>query len=87
MTREGFFGINADEIHNIDKWAKGGVKVIGPNTSNGNLSVWHFDNAEAAEHFCKCNIPETGGCYLVVSMIAAYRREPLPVQKIAFGEE
>ena len=32
----------------------GGIKVIGPNTSTGEISVWHFgEDDKSAEHFAE----------------------------------
>jgi len=61
----------------LDGWkSDAGIKVIGRNTSNGRLNVWHYDNEETAHKFAENLARWTGDSVVVVHMIARYRSEP-----------
>lgn len=64
--------MNSVEIHNkilsgdIATRIKEGLKVIGPNTSNGDITSWHFDSEQMAMEFARHNATTTGNCYEVI---------------------
>jgi hypothetical protein len=60
----------AEEIK-VDK--DSGIKVIGPNTSNRQISVWHFgDDEKMAQHFAEGLARDTQETVLVVRMIGKW---------------
>ena len=63
-----------------------GIKVIGPNTSNGEISVWHFgEDEKSAQHFAEGLSRDTQQTILVVRLIGKWQPE-LPVHYIS-GEK
>lgn len=49
-------------------------KVVGTNTSDGLLSMWHWSTREAADAFAKQMCQDTGGQYYVLQLIGTWQR-------------
>jgi hypothetical protein len=58
-------------------------KVIGPNTGNGDTSVWHFPNRTLADVFAKQLASDTGGDVIVTKVVGTWRR----VNPVVFVED
>ena len=50
-------------------------KVIGHNTSDGQLSVWHFPDRETADHFAKILAGDTNKPVEVAVVIGTWERQ------------
>ncbi len=71
---------DASQIH------KDGVRVIGPNTSNGDITAWWFPNEELANHFAKILASDTKQTVLVVSLLGLWKPTEPPVEHVTFAE-
>lgn len=63
------------------------IKVIGPNTANGQLSMWHYRSVEAASQFAEFLATETHAKVMVCEMIGVWQIKNAPVEFIAAGEK
>lgn len=61
---------------------KKGIKVIGPNTSSGEINVWHFDDEENANTFAKGLCQSVRQTVLVTQLLGAWKPARLPVEHI-----
>lgn len=63
--------------------ARGGYRVYGPTLcGDGETHLWYFPTLEMAEHFCRCNCPETLGEYTIMKFVSLCRPAPRPVEFI-----
>lgn len=55
-------------------------KVVGPNTSNGQLSMWHYPSAETANTFAEFLAKETHAKVMVLELIGTWQIKVAPVE-------
>jgi hypothetical protein len=65
---------------------RSGYRVIGHNTSDGQLSCWHFPTQEFADKFAQVLCEDTGEEVDVCKYIGSWRVAKLPTEFIAAEE-
>ena len=55
-------------------------KVIGPSTSGGFITTWHWSTRKDADTFAKFMVGEIGDSYEIAEVVGVWRRTAPPVE-------